>query len=217
MASCAIPGIYPPVTLTAKNARGECQPYLPARRWVDGSVSEDLPAKRLARLYGVNHYIASQTNPLVLMFISDPKLDHSLTASILRMSTRTLKESARVISDYSKRSLAYWPRFNLLMNMYASVVSQNYTADINIFPGYRLFDPTKLLVHLSEKELMDIIQEGEHACWPKVEMIRICSKISKTLDRLLDRLDSQSVHKLAQQHHKKMARKTIEFEESLES
>ncbi len=206
MASCAIPGIYPPVTLFAKNARGACQPYLPSRKWVDGSVNEDLPAKRLARLYGVNHYIASQTNPLVLMFISDPKLDHSIPASMVRLGARTLKESVRMLNSFSQRSLSYWPRFNLLMNMYASVVSQSYTADVNIFPGYRIFDPTKLLVHLSEKELMDIIHEGERATWPKVDMIRICSKISRTLDQLLEDMENKEMRKLVQQHHKKMTR-----------
>jgi len=206
MASCAIPGIYPPVTLAAKNAKGESQPYLPTIKWVDGSVNEDLPAKRLARLYGVNHYIASQTNPLVLMFISDPKLDLGLRANVMRMGVRTLKDSARFLSDISKRSLANWPRINLLVNMYSSVVTQNYTADINIFPRYRLFDPTKLLVHLSEQELMEIITEGEKACWPKVEMIRNCSKISRTLDRLLESLDQQSVEQVGRQDHKNIFR-----------
>jgi len=207
MASCAIPGIYPPVTLTAKNADGRCQPYLPARKWVDGSVNEDLPAKRLARLYGVNHYIASQTNPVVLMFISDPKIDRGLASSMLRMGIRTLKDSARLVSDFSKHSLTNWPRFNLLLNMYASVVSQNYTADINIFPNYRLFDPTKLLVHLSEDELMAMIKAGERACWPKVEMIRNCSKISKTLDRLLESLENQATGQLNQYHYNKLVRR----------
>lgn len=49
-ASCAEPGVFPPVMLMAKNVYGETQPYLPNRRWVDGSVTDDLPAKRLARL-----------------------------------------------------------------------------------------------------------------------------------------------------------------------
>ena len=201
LASCAIPGIYEPVTLYAKNAKGQRQPYLPTRKWVDGSVCDDLPAKRLSRLYGVNHYIASQTNPVVLMFISDPKLDNSLFAQFMRISTYTMKESVRAFNSFSQHSLSYWPRFNLIMNMYASVISQNYTADVNIFPHYRLFNPTKLLVHLTEKELMEIIMEGEKATWPKVEMIRACSKISQTLDRLLNQLGYHSAgyHEKSQQ------------------
>ena len=73
LASAAVPGVYPPVTLAAKNHLGEKQAYLPSRKWVDGSVSDDMPAKRLARLYGVNHYIVSQTNPHVIPFVADGK------------------------------------------------------------------------------------------------------------------------------------------------
>ena len=52
LASTAIPGFFPPVVLMAKNDQGERQAYHGSRKWVDGSLSEDLPAKRLARLYG---------------------------------------------------------------------------------------------------------------------------------------------------------------------
>ena len=51
MASCAVPGVFPPVMLMAKNQHGDAQPYLPTRKWVDGSIADDLPAKRLQRLY----------------------------------------------------------------------------------------------------------------------------------------------------------------------
>ena len=43
-------GCLPAVMLQAKNEKGEAQPHLPARRWVAGSVADDLPAKRLSRL-----------------------------------------------------------------------------------------------------------------------------------------------------------------------
>jgi len=52
MASAAVPGFFPPVRLAAKNDAGKRQAYLPSRRWVDGSLSDDIPAKRLARVYG---------------------------------------------------------------------------------------------------------------------------------------------------------------------
>ena len=71
LASAAVPGVYPPVTLAAKNHLGEKQAYLPSRKWVDGSVSDDMPAKRLTRLYGVNHYIC-------LLYTSDAADDSVL-------------------------------------------------------------------------------------------------------------------------------------------
>ena len=71
MASCAVPGVFPPVMLMAKNQHGERQPYLPTRKWVDGSIADDLPAKRLQRLYSCNHYIVSMVNPIAIPFFEN--------------------------------------------------------------------------------------------------------------------------------------------------
>ncbi|PIE41574.1 MAG: patatin, partial [Gammaproteobacteria bacterium] len=72
-ASFSIPGVIPAERLYAKSFTGKTRPYLENRRWVDGSVAGDLPIKRLSRLYGVNHTIVSQINPVVVPFIEDTK------------------------------------------------------------------------------------------------------------------------------------------------
>ena len=71
-ASCAIPGMFDPVTLLRKE-EGKIKPYHPSRtqqRYVDGSVASDLPMQRLAELFNVNTYIVSQVNPHVCPFVS---------------------------------------------------------------------------------------------------------------------------------------------------
>ncbi len=193
MASCAVPGIYPPVILEAKNKNGRRQPYLPQRRWVDGSVSEDLPAKRLARLYGVNHYVASQTNPVVLWFIQDPKEEPGLLSTGLHLGFRTYQEWLRSTHWITQRVTKPVPRLQLLANMFYSVATQTYTGDINLMPRYRLFNPTKLLTPPSEKELMFFIKEGERATFPKIERLRIASKISRALDQILKRYERRAL------------------------
>ena len=80
LASCAIPGVFDPVTLAARNASGKRQAYIPSRQWVDGSVTDDLPSQRLSRLYGVNHLITSQTNPIVLWALQDSQAKDTLLA-----------------------------------------------------------------------------------------------------------------------------------------
>ena len=185
LASAALPGFFPPVMLSAKNVRGERQPYLPSRKWVDGSISEDLPAKRLARLYGVNHYIASQTNPLVLPFVTDKKVKEGSLATVRHAAQRTLKEWVEAGAMLMHKPLSSKPQLHKLMHNIASVVRQEYTADINIIPPKRLFNPFKLLALRSEQDVMEMIRAGEQATWPKVEMIRTSTKISKTLDRIL--------------------------------
>jgi hypothetical protein len=47
-ASCALPGLFAPVELVCKNAKGEHVPYhISNVTWTDGSLSSDLPTARL--------------------------------------------------------------------------------------------------------------------------------------------------------------------------
>ena len=82
MASCAVPGVFPPVMLMARNVHGESQPYLPTRRWVDGSIADDLPAKRLSRLYSANHYIVSMVNPIAIPFLKNEGERNAMTSAL---------------------------------------------------------------------------------------------------------------------------------------
>ncbi len=198
MASSAIPGVFPAVKLQAKNVDGDPQDYLPKQRWADGSLVDDLPAKRLSRLYGVNHYIASQTNPAVLLFISDPHNEKGLYGMFHQFGARTAKESVRIIHNMTKRYTKRLPRYNLMSNMLVSVITQEYTADVNIIPRYRFFDPRKLLSQLSEKQLMTLIREGERATWPRVEMIRNCSRIGEKLDQIVKAYEDEALKRLGE-------------------
>jgi NTE family protein len=205
MASCAVPGVYPPVMLEAKNVHGERQPYLPTWRWVDGSVTDDLPAKRLARLYGVNHYIASLINPMVLI-TKDADGEHTrIPKSLREMLHRRASKLAQTSSIVSKRYTSNWPRFNVMVNMLASILNQEYSADINVYPNFRKFDMRKILSHLSEQELMELVQQGELATWKQLDRIRTSSKISVTLDSILEAYGENDLRHVARKRNQKAA------------
>ena len=191
IASCAIPGVFPAVTLAAKNARGERQPYVASRKWIDGSIADDLPAKRLARLYGVNHFITSQTNPIVLWALRDSGGDDSLVSKLIDVYQTASKEWLKATYPFAMALVKRVYPLNVYVRMAYSVVMQDYTADINIIPKRRLWDPAKLLSVLSADETHRLIAEGEAATWPKLEMIRNCTLIGRTLDRILDRLERE--------------------------
>jgi len=189
VASAAVPGIYPPVMLMAKNVHGEKQPYLPSRRWVDGSITEDLPAKRLSRLYGVNHFIVSQTNPLALPFVRDSTDERGIWDIYRNAILNTGREWFNANLELFRKPLALSPNLERWMTMARSVMNQQYTADINILPDTRLVNPMHLLALRSEKEVMELITAGEKATWPKLEMIRIQTQISRTLDEILEQYE----------------------------
>lgn len=189
LASCAIPGVFPPVMLMGKGSDGQRQPYVPSRRWVDGSISDDLPATRLARLYGVNHFITSQTNPVVLWFLSEHTRDDDLLGRLSQIYQASTREWLRAVYPYVMESTRACPTLANMTRMFFSVATQEYTADINILPASRQVNFSRLISTLSPEETLALIRDGERATWPKAEAIRICTAISRTIGRLLKGLE----------------------------
>lgn len=186
MASCAIPGVFPAVTLEAKSvSTGERRPYLPRRKWIDGSMSQDMPVKRLSRLYGTNHYIASQVNPHVLWFLQDPKERQNLWTTGMNAALRSYQEWLRATQPMTHKLVRSFPTIEYLYRSFYSVATQEYTGDITITPRSRWFNPMRLLTRLTEKELMSLITEGQRATYPKIEMIRNCTKVSRALQEIV--------------------------------
>ncbi len=192
LASCAIPGIFPPVTLQARGRDGKRQPYVASRQWVDGSVTNDLPARQLSRLYGVNHFITSQVNPIILWTLRDTDAEDSLFAKLWEISTQAARQSVRATYPLSMKLTERAYPLNLFVRMAYGVATQDYTADINILPRRRAWNPAKLLSALSAHETEFLIAEGEASTWPRIERIRNCTRVSRALDAVLARLESQA-------------------------
>jgi TAG lipase / steryl ester hydrolase / phospholipase A2 / LPA acyltransferase len=189
MASCAVPGVFPPVILMAKNRHGERQPYLPTRKWVDGSIADDLPAKRLQRLYSANHYIVSMVNPIAIPFLKKEGERSALASALGTLGIGVGRELLNFYRGMVQKRGETWPRFNLLMSSVHSLMDQEYSGDINIVPNFRWYNPAKLISHLSEKDLIELMEEGEHSAYPAVEAIRICTRISRTMEEILSRFE----------------------------
>lgn len=189
MASCAVPGVFPAVMLMARNVNGDPQPYLPGRRWIDGSVADDLPAKRLSRLFGTNHHIVSMVNPVATAFIPKDEDRGALTKAAGSLGVGLGREFLNFYRGLAQKRGDSWPRFNMMMHGLHALMDQEYTGDINIMPSFRLANPLRLLSHIDEQELVDIIEHGERACYEKVESIRRCTQISRTLETILYRFE----------------------------
>jgi len=192
MASAAVPGFFPPVALAAKNDRGKRQAYMPSRKWVDGSLSHDLPAKRLSRIYGVNHFIVSQANPHVFPFITDAAHEQDLMSTIQLATRRTVREWINATASIMEKPLSLSPTASRITNVALGIINQDYVGDINILPDKRFFNPLKLLAHRSTEEIVELITMGEKATWPKIEMIRIQTRVSRTLSRILRDFDDRA-------------------------
>ncbi|MCP5397321.1 MAG: DUF3336 domain-containing protein [Sphingomonadaceae bacterium] len=186
LASCAVPGVYPPVTLMARDHRGRRVPYLPDRQWVDGSVTHDLPTKRLSRLYGVNHHIVSQANPLITPFTTDMKQPQSTFDSVRRAVGSSAKTWATLNLQLMEKPLSVLaPKLQEMASMSLSVLNQDYLGDINIIRPPLYWPPAKLLSPLTADEISMLIEMGERTSWPKIEMVRLQTAISRKLEHIL--------------------------------
>lgn len=188
-ASSSIPGVVPPVTLYAKGADGRPKPYLPSRKWVDGSFAEDLPAKRLSRLFGVNHYLVSLINPLAVPFVSDPKLARRKSVRDLAtaLGMNVVKDSLLALEDYGSRLGASFISPAILFSH--ALLDQEYTGDINIMLQKKDFRWMNVLFDYRDGEIEDLINAGRQSTWPKIAQIRNATVVARTLDDILEKLD----------------------------
>ena len=189
MASCAIPGVFPAVMLQAKNEKGEAQPYLPARRWVDGSVADDLPAKRLSRLFSTNHYIVSMVNPIARAFLPRDERVRPLRQAATSLGMGIGREVLNFYRGVAKKYGDNWPKFNMMMHSVHALLDQEYSGDINIVPKFRFQNPLNLISQPTEAELRQLVKEGERATYSRIEPIRRCTQISRTLEEILHRFE----------------------------
>jgi TAG lipase/steryl ester hydrolase/phospholipase A2/LPA acyltransferase len=195
LASCAIPGIYPPVALWAKNIEGEKVPYIPGRKFVDGSIKDDLPIRRLSRLYGVNHSIVSQTNPHVVPFLSRRGHSGGLMPTMTDWAVRNLSMNLR----YGLGVLQRYVRSNdlgLVLDKVESIVHQKYVGDINIIPPRQPLSALKVLRNPTLADVRTYIRQGEKSTWPRLDMVRNTTRISRTFRNCLNRLDEMEARKL---------------------
>src|SRR3546814_12893227 len=81
------------------------------------------------------------------------------------------------------------PTRNSLDNPASALINHDYDGDINIIRPPRYWSPTKNLSDLSQDDIDDLIDTGRRTAWPKIEMVRTQTAISRALDAILTRID----------------------------
>ncbi len=202
-ASSSVPGLMPTERLFAKGFDGKPRPYLANRRWVDGSVSGDLPAKRLLRLYGVNHFIVSMINPMVVPFLRDitTRRTRGWRSTMMDAYINLLNEGLGVTERLLDRRGKMGSRMAAQIALTVRLLEQNYLGDINILLRKQDFKWRQTVFEFKEGEIENLVDIGMRSTWPKLEQIKNAALISKTLDRILDDLNNGELHEGGDIHH----------------
>lgn len=199
-ASCAVPYMFTPVSLKAKNRAGEIVTYIPNRKFADGSVMADMPFHRLARLYGVNHSIVSQTNPLAVPFISRTKKhSNGIFALTKRHFTKMVKTNSVYACDMIEGMISN-KTAKMGIHKIRSIIDQQYVGDINIVPARGFKNLKHLLSNPTPESIEDLIATAERATWGQLELIERSTRISKTFQNYLKRLREQEQKRLHAEH-----------------
>ena len=187
LASSALPGLFPPIQLTARGAEGGERPYIPGERWVDGSLHSDLPKRRLARLHNVNHFIVSQANPHVLPFVRHHGR-RGLAPALAGLAGATVRSQGVMAADIARRAARSAGPVGQLADQAYALVSQDYRGDIDIHPRFRWGLFRKVVQNPTRDDLALFIREGERAVWPRLAMIRDQTTIGRTFRTCVERL-----------------------------
>ncbi|SFF52854.1 NTE family protein [Fontimonas thermophila] len=209
LASCAVPGVFPPVMLQARNYAGEIVPYMPGKRWIDGTLSADLPMLRLARLHNVNHYIVSQTNPHVVPFMAQIDREQGQRRGLAPLAAELVKQGGSGALRLARKHLDPYGGGRVLGRI-DNIVRQRYSGDINIYPRHT---PKRLLRIFSNPQPQDIqryVRSGERATWPKIERIRNQTRISRTFEDCLRLLKAEEQQLMRAQRRADAARSHIQ-------
>ncbi|MBF0236776.1 MAG: DUF3336 domain-containing protein [SAR324 cluster bacterium] len=189
LASCTVPGVFAPVELTAKNIHGEYVTHMKGVRWVDGSVTNDIPIKRLSELFNVNHYIVSQVNPHITPF-----MEQRWHTKDIRWNMRDLFKSEAKHRGLQLLKLFGAPKYGnrlSMLGMLNSVLDQQYQGDINIFPKLGVKKYLRLFANPDVQEFRAALLEGERATWPHIAMIKNETLVGLTLEKCLLDLEQQ--------------------------
>jgi len=165
---------------------GRHAPYMESERWVDGSITGDVPIQELGRLHNVNHLIVSQTNPHVLPFAKIKS--EGVMPATLDIATAAVRAQTRQTLNLARRRMGGNTAWLPAMEWAHALTHQTYTGDINILPEISARSLMRVMKNPTIEELKAYILNGERATWPKLEMIRDQTRLSRSMLRCISRL-----------------------------
>lgn len=217
-ASCSVPFIFTSASLLVKDPLTGTHVAWNAtpRRWIDGSVDNDLPMTRLAEMFNVNHFIVSQVNPHVVPFLAKeenikPYIHSDSVAHGQEQPDRAgdwMATTAGVAIEEILHRLQLMIELNIAPNLATklqSIISQGYSGDINILPEIAMQDIPRMLLNPTSDFMLRSCLSGERATWPKISRIRDRCAIELALDRAVISLRARVVFSSSQVDLRRMA------------
>lgn len=184
-ASCAVPGVFGSRKILAKDPKsGALVPWrmtaLDESRWIDGSLENDIPTRRLAELFNVNHFIVSQVNPHVYPFLKTGPRMTFLKTLLDKLTFLVGSELKFRLSQLSKCGI-----FTHTCHRLLAIMSQPYIGDITIVPDLSVSDLLGMFAPSTPRSVRDAIDKGERAAWPYISMVHNRCVVELELEKII--------------------------------
>ena len=209
-ASCAVPHLYAPVELLAKNPVGEIIPYFGndndehmrfGAGCVDGGVAKmDVAMDRLRTLFNTNNFIVSQLNLSLLPFIfggasfssAGPlqKLLRYLGREFYQRVTNLCCLFGLTTENLATSSLGRHSLVRIALYLH-SLTSQAIFGNITLVPPVSLRDYSQLLENPSTKRLNHCVDVARRYTWTRGSLIKAHCVVEFALDRCVRKVRSE--------------------------
>lgn len=173
--------MYTDSSLAAKDpTTGKTVPWdlIDGITWIDGSVDSDLPMARLAELFNVNHFIVSQVNPHVVPFLAKEEemvADQVHGNNVQAAGSAFLRNAAVGAKEeivYRLQQTADAGIMPIWVTKLRSILNQQYSGDINIFPKIAYADFPRVLSNPTQEYMLGCMLTGQRATWPKLSRVQ---------------------------------------------
>lgn len=167
--SCSLPAIFPPHMIYSKTVSNNL-PSLKVwsgnnQKFLDGSMLQDLPIKKLSEMFNIDNVIASQVNPHIFPVLH---IQNFLNKKRLQRGNgkgNTLLRWILYFLEYIYTEITHWLAV-LRFTAVANIFKQNYYGDMTVLPNWSLLlKMNKLLTNPTGDFILYLIIMGIKQFW----------------------------------------------------
>ena len=182
-ASSAAPIMFDPAELLCKNEYGHIIPYsIKRKKFIDGSLTGDVPTGRIRELFNVTTFIVSQVNPWVFPFI-DEEEDTKEYLKRNKFSFFNLLKGL-IVSEVIHRLKQLQKIIPASFGRYMNLVTQRYTGDITVTPNFHFFDLLKFTTNPTASDYHRFKIQGNKRVFRKVSHIENVLRTEQLIEKI---------------------------------
>ena len=136
-------------------------PFRGRKKWIDGSIDADVPARFIKRHYGIRYTIVSMVNPIARPFLSDrERADQRLAA---RSVVYALRTSTVNWLGMGRACAGSMPRVRETLDLAHRVLRQDYRGDLMLTPSKRFFPLAEVMNKPTKTTMRRLATDGKPA------------------------------------------------------